>query len=103
MSQRHIQKILCQQKKVLPLSKVVHLEVPYWPELSAERIWPEAVKIPTFLDYVPDEWKATRLDRGYFWAVLSTLAPSYVTALVEDCRKQRNQNKREREVQPDFI
>ena len=103
MNQRHIQKILCQQKKVLPLGKVVRLWVPHWPELAVEKIWPEAIKIPQFLDYCPDEWTGTRVDRCYFWGILCTLATEYVTQLVDDCQAQRNENKRLREVPKDNI
>lgn len=68
-----------------------------------EKLWPEAIKVPGFLDYIPDEWTGTRVDRCYFWGILCTLATDYVTKLVEDCQDQRNENKRLREVPKDNI
>ena len=49
---------------------------------------------PDFLQYVPDEWAGgLRADRSFFYAVLQTLAPEYVNALLQECRELREQRK----------
>ena len=52
------------------------LKIPKWNELSIANIWPEAIKLNNFLDYMPDEWslKLSKVERSYFWAILISLA-----------------------------
>ena len=37
-------------------NSVKTLRIPKWNELSVSNIWPQAVKLNNFLDYIPDEW-----------------------------------------------
>jgi len=52
-----------------------------WPELSIGRIWPEAVKLPRFLEHMPSDWQiqnVKKIERNFFFGVLISLAPEYV-------------------------
>lgn len=100
---RHLQQIITGKKKVFAQNAINGIDVPQWPELSVEKTWADAFMIPEFAFYIPDEWKPPRVDRDYFWKVLATLAPDYVSALIEDCRVQRDDNKRAREVPKNFV
>ena len=53
--------------------------MPLWPELAVRHIYPQAMRIPGLNSYMPDEWNhARRVDRKFFWALLSTLHADYV-------------------------
>jgi hypothetical protein len=78
-------------KLVFKQSQVKHLEIPRWPELGVKKVWPEALKLPSFIDYVPDEYLRPNypVPRGYFYNILTTLALDFVEFLISDCRNQR--------------
>ena len=64
----------------------------YRPELSIARIMPEAMLLPTFNEYMPTEWTANntkKIDRDFFFTVLTSIAGEYVEQLVLDIRQQR--------------
>ena len=80
--------VLTNQKKVYLTKEIRTITVPCWPELSLEKIWKEAVKIPGFLDYMPDDWIkiAKHRERGFFYGIVATLNEQYVEQLVIDCQ-----------------
>ena len=87
-----MQKIICGQKRFIRKFEQRNLKLPLWPELSIERIWPNAMLLPSFNEYMPDEWSIAnpkKLERAFFWAILISLAPEYVEQLILDIRTQR--------------
>ena len=79
-------------KTALTRKTIKPFDVPQWPELSLEQMWPIACQIEQFQFYVPDHWTHVRkVDRTYFWNVFSTLAYEYVQDLVDDVSKQRSE------------
>ena len=65
--------------------------VPFWEELSVDKTWDNACTIKDFSKYMPDEWNcAKKVERKFFWDVLSTLSYEYVDQLIEECRELRN-------------
>ena len=84
-----MQMILSNQKRHLTKGEVRLLHVPLWPELAVKRIWPQAMLLDGFANFMPPDWTGenTKTERGFFWGVLSTLAPEYVEALIKDCRR----------------
>ena len=87
-----LQQLTREEKTPLSKGACRRYKVPNLPELSIKRMWPEALKDRTFLKFMPDEWEGgKRVDRTFFWHVLTTLQPEYVDALIEDCRKQRRE------------
>ena len=97
-----LQAILSNQKRHLRKSQVRHLRIPLWPELGIVKVFEEAAKLPGFLDHIPEEWRADakKVERSFFWAVLTTLAPEYVEELVLDVRKQRLGAAQDKLLQP---
>ena len=82
------------------------IKVPLWPELSIARIWPEAMKLPRFAEYMPDEWSLDnpkKIERDFVFGVLVTLAPEYMEQLVLDIRKQRIDQNAGRVIKPRVI
>ena len=88
-----LQQVLKKEKSVLNQNQVKQLQVPCWAELSPKKIWATAMQLPQFADYIPSTWTAESklLERPFFYGILVSLAPDYVTALIKDCREQRAQ------------
>ena len=88
-----LQKVMNKKKSVLFQTQVKQLKVPCWPELAPSRVWHQAKFLPDFLSYMPDTWGPTSklLERPFFYGVLVSLAPDFVTALIKDCRDKRRQ------------
>ena len=83
-----------------------NLRLPLWPELSIGRVWPEAVRLDEFNEYMPSEWSllnVKKIERNYMFGVLISLAPLYVETLVSDIRSQRNNQQAGRVVRPQTI
>ena len=98
--------ILEGQKEVYSQGEQKVINVPMYPELSVEKMWLEAMKIPHFALYVPDEWilkNGKGADRTFFWEILSTLAPEFVQAIVLDVQKQRLLRKEGKKIPPTHI
>jgi len=89
----HLQDLLLERKRFLYRSEVRTLRVPLLPELAVAKIWPEAIKLPRFIDYMPTGWTASskKTERPYFWGVLTSLAEPYVEQLLLDVKAQRIQ------------
>ena len=86
-----LQDILTNSKTVYQRTDVKRFKIPLLPELGVANIWPEAIKLPMFANYMPNEWtSAKKVERNYFWGVLIVLAEDYVVQLVQDVRVQRN-------------
>ena len=85
-----MQQILTNQKRFFHKNQVRNLRIPIWPELAVHRIWPQAIQLPNFKDYMPSDWSGnSKTERPFFWAILVTMAPEFAEQLVLDCRRQR--------------
>ena len=63
------------------------MHVPLWPELAIKRQWEQAIQLPEFKDYMPDDWTdLKKTERNFFYGVLSTLNALYVESVIKDCR-----------------
>ena len=84
---------------------MVNIVVPCVPELSMARIWPEAIQIDRFMDYMPDDWATGhhRRDRAFFYGILATLKRDYVEQLVIDSRAQRDARRAANARRPNLI
>ena len=50
---------------------------------------------------MPNDWTGnSKTERGFFWDILTSLAPEYVEALIKDCRQQRIGAAAARNLQP---
>ena len=92
--------ILTNKKKVFYTKDVRTIKVPCLPELSVEKIWPEALKVAGFEDHMLLDWllNEKHRERAFFYGILATLAEHYVEQLVEDCLTQRRQSRVDRVV-----
>ena len=87
------------EKKVFERQNVACLFVPVWEEMGIKRVWPEAARITEFLMYFPDGWTAThKTERKFFYGILSTLAPNFVQAMVNEARQLRHNHRISRQM-----
>ncbi|MEE3276648.1 MAG: hypothetical protein VX193_02320 [Candidatus Thermoplasmatota archaeon] len=76
--------LFAEKKKMLELSQVRHVHVPHYDELSVKKFWPLMHADLAFMMYMPDPTPDGRLpEREFFWNVLNTLQPAYVTQLLD--------------------
>ncbi len=79
-----MKQLLAEEKKLLELRAVQHVNVPKYDELSVKKFWPLMQTDVAFMLYMPNPTVEGRLpDREYFWNVLNTLQTAYVQRLVE--------------------
>ena len=84
-----MQALLNNRKRFLRKFEHRHMKLPLWPELSIARVWPEAMQLPRFPEYMPSEWNVQqpkKIERNFFFGILISLAPEYVEQLVLDIR-----------------
>ena len=86
-----LQQIVTGRKSYIMLVDIKPIKVPIRPELSVATVWPDAIRIPGVSDHVPDEWDGGhRVDRKFFWGILTSLHPEYVQHLIKGSREARN-------------
>ena len=65
--------------------------MPCIPDLAAKYVWPELIKHPEFMPYVPDTWKPEgMLNRQFMWGVAVTVAPEYVHFIIKEAEAARD-------------
>jgi hypothetical protein len=85
-----IQQVLRGEKKLFGADSMVQIDIPLWEELGVKKQWVNALQIPGFIDYIPDEWvDGHRADREYFWSILFNVNGAFTRSLIEDCQEQR--------------
>ena len=71
-------------------SEVSTVEVPHYDELSVRRLWPELAKDGEFMQYFPSKYPVGKgPPRDYFFNVLNTLYPEYLTKVMAHANEQR--------------
>ena len=71
-------------------------KIPLLPELGITRVWEDAMLVPLFSEYIPNEWANGKgADRTFFWAILVHLEVDYVHALISDVKQQRTIRRQE--------
>lgn len=74
-----LKQVLTDQKKLLPLSEIKHVNVPHYEELSVKKFFPILSEDKNFASYMPDPTSEDRVpDRTYFWNVANTVQHEYV-------------------------
>jgi hypothetical protein len=83
--------ILKDEKKLMPIAEVTFVNVPMFNELSVVQMWPGLMKNKEFAQYFPDSMrKGSAPKRDYFFNILNSLQPDYVSKIVAHAHKQRN-------------
>ena len=84
--------MLLREKCVFDVYETKSVDAPKIPELSVKRIWPIAITVPGFIDYMPRDWTGTnhKVDRDYFYKVLATINLEFTVELIPDIRRQKD-------------
>ena len=61
---------------------MIYFEIPNYPELGVKHVWPLVKENNNLLDYFPDYTQNQQPEKEFMYAVLSTLKPDEVRALV---------------------
>ena len=89
-----LQKVLERTRWSFRKYQIKSVDVPAWPEFGIENTYGQAMMIKGFHKYMPLEWDCARkIERDYYWDILSTLAQEWVLEFVADCRRLRNSYK----------
>ena len=89
-----LKEVFAGKKHLIPMAQVRPIEVPKYDELSVVSLISEVVKEKEFAKFFPEQrTKADLPDREYFFNVINTTDPSYITALVKHAQELRFANK----------
>ena len=82
--------VLAEDKYLLHKSEVKFISVPHYDELSVKNLWPDVKKDADFLRYFPSVYpKGKGPPREYFFNVLNTKMPDYLSKLISHANMQR--------------
>ena len=86
----HLRLVLNDEKLFLKRSVLKTIEVPPYDELSVRNLWPNVKDNAEIMKYMPDKMaKGKYVSRTYFFNVLYTLFPEYVSKMISHAQKQR--------------
>jgi hypothetical protein len=66
------------------------VDVPKYPELSVDKIWPKVADMPDVSIYFPNYSQKQFPQREYLWNVLFTIRPEGVCTLIQKARENRS-------------
>ncbi len=82
--------VLCEKKKLMKVNEARYINMPKYDELSVRNIFPKFINDPSVMVYLQDEYPKDRFpDRQYFFTVLNTVHPKYVSSVIAHANSQR--------------
>jgi len=91
--------VLKNEKALLKMSEVSHINVPAYDELAIKKIYPFLRNDQNFMRYFPDKLPKGRLpDREYFWNVLNTVNGPYVAKVIRHASDLRHSAAQQQEA-----
>ena len=86
-----LKQVLAEDKSLMEMKDVKFINVPVFDELSVKNLWPEMQGAIGFMKYFPDKLPKGRLpNRDYFFNVMNSVNPEYVSQLVRHANEARN-------------
>ena len=72
--------------------------MPNLEELCIKDHFEQALRLPGVKDFIPDHWSVDshRLERKWFWKLMTALYPDFVRGLVDNVKHQRRERKKDR-------
>ena len=78
-----LRQVLKGDKKLLPMAKCKFVTVPQYDELAVKHVFAKFKNAPAVMLYLQDEYPKDRYpDRSYFYTVLNTVYPEYVSNMI---------------------
>ena len=91
MNKDFLRAVLAERKALFKLTDVKFIVVPKYEELSVKDLMPHLQKDKTFMMYFPDKFpKGHPPDREYFFNVLNTLNPDYLSRVITHAKHIRS-------------
>ena len=85
-----LRKVLKGEKKLLKVSECKFVNVPKFDELGVNNIFPKFKSDPDVMLYLQDDYPKNKYpDRTYFYTVLNTVHPEYVSNMIAHANKSR--------------
>ena len=82
--------VLSGKKRLLKVDSAKYINVPKYDEISVRNIFPKFKGDPKVMVYLQDEYPKDRYpDRQYFFTVLNTVHPDYVSKIIAHANEQR--------------
>ena len=77
-------------KQLVPRNQIRPIEVPHYDELSVEALVKDVTTIPDLSKFSPKQkTPSNRRDREYFFNILNTVVPDYLSALIRHLQSLR--------------
>ena len=91
-----LRQVLKGEKSLLPKSACKFVNVPMYDELSVKNVYPKFKNDTQVMQFLQDTYPRDRLpDRTYFFTVLNTMHPNYVSKMIAHANEQRFSSKGE--------
>ena len=85
-----LKEVLAGEKLLFKKTEVNYIAVPHYDELSVKNLWPEVKKDGKFLQYFPSVYpKGKGPPRKYFFDVLNTVMPEYLSMILNHANEAR--------------
>ena len=85
-----VRAVLKGEKSLLKKSACKFANVPRYDELSVKNLFPRFKDDPEVMQFLQDEYPKNRQpDREYFFTILNTIHPTYVSKLIAHANEQR--------------
>ena len=90
MNKDFLKEVLAGKKQLLKKAEVNYIHVPHYDEISVKALWPEVKKDGDFMAFFPSVYpKGRGPPREYFFNILNTVMPEYLTQILDHANKQR--------------
>lgn len=91
MNKDFIKEILSGEKNLLKMSDVKSINAPHYAEVSVTNIYPRIQHDPEVTQYFPSRLpKGRQIDRAYFFNILNTVRPDYLSKIITHAQSLRN-------------
>ena len=85
-----MRQVLKGEKALLPMAECKFVTVPMYDELSVKNIFPKFHGDSEIMKYLQDEYPKNRYpDRAYFFTILNTVHPEYVSNMIAHANNAR--------------
>ena len=85
-----LRQIFQNEKKLLKKNEVRYIHVPHWDELSVKKMWLDLQSDKAFSVYFQDKYPdAKGPNRDFFFNILNTTYPDYLTQVMAHASKER--------------
>ena len=91
LNKHFLKLVLSGEKDLLKMTELRPINAPHYDEISVKNILPRVAKDEAIMRYLPTNLPNGRvIDRTYFFNVLNTVQPKYMSGIIEHANRMRN-------------